>query len=173
MKNVGFIRSGGLGGLMGTVWEQHKVGRTDRRKEYRPALETAKKGLNSNAQEMHEKFLLDLPHLSEVQRNHQEVVSKISIDLEETKIKSREISTIDQMLEEFGGEITEVMISLNYPSDSHEKIVVKTTKDENSQLVRIVSSEVFGGLLRTFRLPPGKELEKVTWDNGNIDLLLM
>jgi len=173
MKNVGFIRSESLGVLMERVWEQHEVSLLERKKEYKLALETSERGLNSNAQEMHDKFLLNLHHLSEVQRNHQDVVYDISIDLDEAKMKSREINSIDEIVKEFGGEITEKIISLNYPSDYHEKLIVQTTKDDDSQLVRIMSSEVFGGLLRTFKLPPGKELEKVIWNNGNINLLLM
>ena len=120
---------------------------------------------------MHQKFLLNLPHLAEVQERHENIVMNITTDLEETKMKIREINTVDEVLREFGGHKTESGISLPFPSGSPENLIFQTTYENDIQIARIISSDVFGSLLRIFKLPPGKEIGKINWNNGIVELL--
>ena len=156
---------------MDKVWQRHEIQLSDANKGLTISLETSENNLNSNAQDMHRKFLLNLPHLTEVQERHENIVMNITTDLEETKMKIREINTVDEVLREFGGEKTESSISLPFPSGSPENLIFQTTYENDIQIARIISSDVFGGLLRTFKLPPGKEIGKINWNNGIVELL--
>ena len=156
---------------MDKVWQRHEIQLSDGNKGLTISLETSENNLNSNAQDMHRKFLLNLPHLTEVQERHENIVMNITTDLEETKMKIREINTVDEVLREFGGEKTESGVSIPFPSGSPENLIFQTTYENDIQIARIISSDVFGGLLRTFKLPPGKEIEKINWNNGIVELL--
>ena len=156
---------------MDKVWQRHEIQLSDTNKGLTISLETSENGLNSNAQDMHQKFLLNLPHLTEVQDRHENIVMNITTDLEETKMKIREINTVDEVLREFGGEKTESGVSLPFPSGSPENLIFQTTYENDIQIARIISSDVFGSLLRIFKLPPGKEIGKINWNNGIVELL--
>jgi len=156
---------------MDKVWQRHEIELLGKHKALELSLETSRENLNSNAQELHEKFLMNSLHLSEVQNNHQKIVSDISIDLEETKMKIREVKDISDILGEFGGTRTDLGMTFPIPSTNPEDLVIQTILENNTQTIQIISTKVFGGLLRTFKLPPGKEVQKVTWNNGIIELL--
>ena len=156
---------------MDQVWQRHEIQLSDGNKGLTISLETSENNLNSNAQDMHRKFLLNIPHLTEVQEIHQNIVMNIKTDLEETKMKIREINTVDEVLREFGGHKTESGISLPFPSGSPENLIFQTTYENDIQIARIISSDVFGSLLRIFKLPPGKEIGKINWNNGIVELL--
>jgi hypothetical protein len=158
---------------MDKVWQRHEIQLSDSDDRLKVSLETSENSLNSNAQDMHKKFLLNLPHLIEVQKIHENLVTNITIDLEETKMKNREINTMDEIITEFGGKDIGSGITLQFPSGSPENLVFQTTYENDIQVARIISPDVFGGLLRTFKLPPGKEIETINWDNGIIELLFI
>ena len=81
---------------MDKVWQRHEIQLSEGNKGLTISLETSENNLNSNAQDMHRKFLLNIPHLTEVQEIHQNIVMNIKTDLEETKMKIREINTVDE-----------------------------------------------------------------------------
>ncbi len=157
---------------MDDVWRRHEIQLSGNKKTLGIYLDTSENSLNFNAQDMHEKFLLSLNHLAEVQKKHENIVSNMTVELEEAKMKIRGIGTIDEILTEFGGEQTDMEIKLPFPSENPSDLIIQTTNDKDTQIVQIISSEIFGGLLRTFRLPPSKKIEHVTWNNGIIELLL-
>lgn len=159
--------------IMDKVWQHHEIELLDNNTKLSLSLETLENSLNSNAQDMHKKFLLNLPHLSEVQKKHQTIVTDITTDLEETKMKIREVKALDDILLEFGGESTNSGLSIPLPSEYPNDFVIRTTSENDTEIVQIISSEVFGGLLRTFKLPPGKETGRITWKNGIIELLYL
>jgi hypothetical protein len=97
----------------------------------------------------------------------------MAVNIEETKMKIRDINTIDEVLTEFGGEKTDLGINLPFPSENPSDLILQTTHEKDTQIVQIISSEIFGGLLRTFKLPPSKEIEQITWNNGIIELSFM
>lgn len=156
---------------MDKIWQRHEIELLGQNRKLELSLETSGENLNSNAQDLHEKFLMNTSHLSEVQNNHQKIISDISIDLEETKMKIREIKVIDDILREFGGTKTDLGIAFPIPSRSPEDLIFQTKSENETQIIQILSTQIFGGLLRTFKLPPGKEVRKVTWNNGIIELL--
>ena len=67
---------------MDKVWQRHEIQLSEGNKGLTISLETSENNLNSNAQDMHQKFLLNLPHLAEVQERHEKIVMNITTDLE-------------------------------------------------------------------------------------------
>ena len=158
---------------MDHVWRRHEIQLSDNKKMLGVSLDTSENSLNSNAQDMHKKFLLNINHLSQVQKKHENIISSMAVNIEETKMKIRDINTIDEVLTEFGGEKTDLGINLPFPSENPSDLILQTTHEKDTQIVQIISSEIFGGLLRTFKLPPSKEIEQITWNNGIIELSFM
>ena len=156
---------------MDKIWQRHEIELLGQNRKLELSLETSGENLNSNAQDLHEKFLMNTSHLSEVQNNHQKIISDISIDLEETKMKIREIKVIDDIIGEFGGTKTDLGIAFPIPSRSPDDLILQTKSENETQIIQILSTQIFGGLLRTFKLPPGKEIEKINWNNGIVELL--
>jgi hypothetical protein len=45
-------------------------------------------------------------------------------------------------------------------------VVVETLLEDRDQIVRLISPERFGGMLRTFRLPRGEAIMGANWEDG-------
>jgi len=130
-------------------------------------LSDLKVGLDTDAESMHQEFLKALPHLSEVQEMHGEVVSEI-----ESRALSDSVSTLGEFVSEFGGEWSESEIRLPLPSAIRNGITIDTKREEESEIVRIVSPERFGGLLRSFRLPEGRSVSGANLEGEVISIKL-
>ncbi|MDG1541022.1 MAG: hypothetical protein P8Q46_05695 [Candidatus Thalassarchaeaceae archaeon] len=111
-------------------------------------LADLKVGLDTDAESMHRGFLNELPHLSEVMEMHGSVVSEI-----ESRVLSESVSTLGEFVSEFGGEWSESEIRLPLPTTNKNEFTIDTTNDDDSQIVRVISPERFGGMIRSFRLP--------------------
>ena len=55
---------------MDKVWQRHEIQLSEGNKGLTISLETSENNLNSNAQDMHQRFLLNLPHLTAVSYTH-------------------------------------------------------------------------------------------------------
>ena len=122
-------------------------------------------GLETNAESMHHEFLKTLPHLSEVREGHNEVVSDI-----ESRALGTSISTMGEFLSEFGGEWEDSEIRLPLPSAIREDLALDTKEVDGCQVVRILSPERFGGIIRSFSLPEGRRVNSASWEG---DILSM
>jgi hypothetical protein len=130
-------------------------------------LSDLKVGLDTDAESMHQEFLKTLPHLSEVQEMHGAVVSKI-----ESRALTDSVSTLGEFISEFGGEWSESEIRIPLPSAIRNGITIETKREDGSEIVRIVSPERFGGLLRSFRLPKGRGISGAIWEGEVISIKL-
>ncbi|HJM24282.1 MAG TPA: hypothetical protein QF821_01380 [Candidatus Thalassarchaeaceae archaeon] len=130
-------------------------------------LSDLKVGLDTDAESMHQEFLKALPHLSEIQEMHEAVVSEI-----ESRALSDSVSTLGEFVSEFGGEWSESEIRLPLPSAITNRITIDTKREEESEIVRIISPERFGGLLRSFRLPEGRSVSGAIWEGEVISIKL-
>ena len=130
-------------------------------------LADLKLGLDTDAESMHMGFLNELPHLSEVMEVHNSVVSDI-----ESRVMSDSISTLGEFVSEFGGEWTESEIRLPLKTANKSDFAIDTTIENDSQIVRVVSPERFGGLIKTFRLPEGRSVSKAIWEGEFISIKL-
>ena len=130
-------------------------------------LADLKVGLDTDAESMHMGFLNELPHLSEVMEVHNSVVSDI-----ESRVMSDSVSTLGEFVSEFGGEWTESEIRLPLKTANKSKFAIDTTIENDSQIVRVISPERFGGLIRKFRLPEGRSVSKAIWEGEFISIKL-
>ena len=130
-------------------------------------LADLKLGLDTDAESMHMGFLNELPHLSEVMEIHNSLVSDI-----ESRVMSDSVSTLGEFVSEFGGEWSESEIRLPLKTTNKRGFAIDTSIENESQLVRVVSPERFGGLIKTFRLPEGRSVSKAIWEGDFISIKL-
>ena len=129
-------------------------------------LDPLKIGLDVDAQQMHELFLGGLPHLSEVQDRHEEILDGVSSTVGDAKALARAAVPIGDFLAEIGGEWSGSEVRIPLPSSFPEGVVVETLLEEEEQIVRLIAPERFGGMLRTFRLPTGEAITGANWEDG-------
>jgi len=129
------------------------------------SLADLKVGLDTDAESMHRGFLNELPHLSEVMEMHGSLVSDI-----ESRALSDSVSTLGEFVSEFGGEWSESEIRLPLSNANKRDFAIETTNENDSQIVRMISPERFGGLIRTFRLPRGKVVSDAIWEGEFITI---
>lgn len=130
-------------------------------------LADLKVGLDVDAETMHKEFLNGLPHLSEVQEMHRVVVTNV-----ESRALSNSVSTLGEFISEFGGEWSESEIRLPLLAAKGNQVTLDTKSDEISQIVRLISPEMFGGMLRSFRLPEGMSVAGAVWEGEIISIKL-
>ena len=130
-------------------------------------LADLKVGLDTDAESMHRVFLNELPHLSDVMETHDSVVSEV-----ESRVIGRSISTLGEFVSEFGGEWSGSEIRLPLQTTNKNEIAIDTTIENDSQIVRMISSERFGGLVRKFRLPEGRSVSEAIWEGEFITIKL-
>ena len=129
------------------------------------SLADLKVGLDTDAESMHRGFLNELPHLSEVMEMHGSLVSDI-----ESRALSDSVSTLGEFVSEFGGEWSESEIRLPLSNANKRDFAIETTNENDSQIVRMISPERFGGLIRTFRLPRGMVVSGAIWEGEFITI---
>ena len=130
-------------------------------------LANLKVGLDTDAESMHREFMRGLPHLSDVQEMHSSVVSEI-----ESRALNDEISSLGEFVSEIGGEWSGNDIRIPLPSVQRDGFFIGTKEDGDAQLVRIMSSESFGGMIRSFRLPEGMRVEGAKWEGDIVSIRL-
>ena len=108
-------------------------------------------GFDTDAKSMHSDFLSELTHLTEVQEKHYNVIREM-----ESEVQRISVSPLDEFVSEFGAELSEYEISIPFKTTNISGISMETKDDDEGQLVRIIESERFGGLIKSFRLPLGK-----------------
>jgi hypothetical protein len=129
-------------------------------------LDSLKIGLDLDAQQMHELFLGGLPHISEVQDLHEEILDGVSSTVADSRALARAAVPIGDFLAEIGGEWSGSEVRIPLPSSFPRGVVVETLLEEGEQIVRLISPERFGGMLRTFRLPTGGAITGANWEDG-------
>jgi hypothetical protein len=129
------------------------------------SLADLKVGLDTDAESMHRGFLNELPHLSEVMEMHGSLVSDI-----ESRALGDSVSTLGEFVSEFGGEWSESEIRLPLSNANKRDFAIETANENDSQIVRMISPERFGGLIRTFRLPRGMVVSGAIWEGEFITI---
>ncbi len=132
-------------------WKRINVEIDDSMKSDHSDLVEIKMGFDTDAQSMHNEFLSGLTHLSEVQESHYNVMTEI-----ESGVHRSSVSPLDDFVSEFGAELSEFEINIPFRSTNISGLSMETKDDDEGQLVRIIESERFGGLIKSFRLPTGR-----------------
>ena len=130
-------------------------------------LADLKVGLDTDAESMHRAFMRGLAHLSDVQEMHSSVVSEI-----ESRVLDDEVSSLGEFVSEIGGQWSDNEIRIPLPSVNRDGFSIGTREDNGSHLVRIMSVESFGGMIRSFRLPEGMRVEGAKWEGDIVSIRL-
>ena len=77
-----------------------------------------------------------------------------------------------EFVSEFGGEWSGSEIRLPLQTTNKNEVAIDTTIENDSQIVRMISSERFGGLVRKFRLPEGRSVSEAIWEGEFITIKL-
>ena len=117
-------------------------------------------GLDTDAESMHQNFLKAVPQLEEIKNRHNQMLSNL-----ESRELRKTVSTLGDFLSEFGGEWSDPLIRMPISIADREGVVLEIGREESTELVRIISPERFGGMMRTFRVPDGKSLVSAVWED--------
>jgi hypothetical protein len=129
-------------------------------------------GLDVTAEIMHNSFLNSIPHLDEVKISHMTMMSEISDAIEGNKISSRENRSLDLFLSDVGGILDGSKIKVPLATDFPTEIIVETCRNENTNLVRVLSPEIFGGMIETFEIGENQRISSGKWVNNLLELYL-
>ena len=156
---------------MEVTWQRHEIKILDHESMVENYLQISTKGLDTNAQNLHQDFIKNLPHLSEVRNDHMEIFSEIASDIETAKMNIRDLLSTNDILNEFDGEIDEKGISLPIKIRSADDIIIQSRMENEKQIVQIISSNINGGIFRSFVMPDDCQINSITSGNGIIEIL--
>ena len=156
---------------MEVTWQRHEIKILDQELNVKHHLQLSINGLDTNAQNLHENFIKNLPHLSEVRNEHMGIMADISSEIEDAKSKNRGLLSTEDLLNEFDGEMDEKGISLPIKIHSSDDMVIQSRVENESQIVRITSASINGGIFRSFIMPNGCEISSISSRNGIIEIL--
>tara|TARA_A100001234_G_scaffold4746_1_gene3888 strand:+ start:837 stop:1298 length:462 start_codon:yes stop_codon:yes gene_type:complete len=128
------------------------------------------RGLDIDAETMHQRFLADLPHLESAKNNHNEVLTQISGKIDESKINSRSLDSDSIAFDELDREAAKAGFDIHLDMDSLTELSVTTSIDDGRRLVRVIAPERFGGMIRTLSIPASMDVESAIISDGVLHL---
>ena len=128
------------------------------------------RGLDIDAETMHQRFLADLPHLESAKSNHNEVLTQISGRIDESKEHSRSLNSQSVAFEELDRKAAKAGFDIDLDTDSLTELSVTTLIDDGRRLVRVIASERFGGMIRTLSVPASMDVESAIISDGVLHL---
>ena len=128
------------------------------------------RGLDIDAETMHQRFLADLPHLESAKNNHNEVLTQISGRIDESKTNSRSLDSDSVAFDELDREAAKAGFDIHLDMDSLTELSVTTSIDDGRRLVRVIAPERFGGMIRTLSVPASMDVESAIFSDGVLHL---
>ena len=128
------------------------------------------RGLDIDAETMHQQFLADLPHLESAKNNHNEVLTQISGKIDESKINSRSLDSDSIAFDELDREAAKAGFDIHLDMDTLTELSVTTSIDDGKRLVRVIAPERFGGMIRTLSIPASMDVESAIISDGVLHL---
>ena len=128
------------------------------------------RGLDIDAETMHQQFLADLPHLESAKNNHNEVLTQISSRIDESKTHSRSLDSHSVAFDELDREAAKAGFDIHLDMDSLTELSVTTSIDDGKRLVRVIAPERFGGMIRTLSIPASMDVESAIISDGVLHL---
>ena len=128
------------------------------------------RGLDIDAETMHQRFLADLPHLESAKSNHNEVLTQISGRIDESKIHSRSLDSQSVAFEELDRKAAKAGFDIDLDTNSLTELSVTTSIDDGRRLVRVIAPERFGGMIRTLSVPASMDVESAIISDGVLHL---
>tara|TARA_B100000945_G_scaffold172632_1_gene138251 strand:+ start:8666 stop:9127 length:462 start_codon:yes stop_codon:yes gene_type:complete len=128
------------------------------------------RGLDIDAEAMHQRFLADLPHLESAKSNHDEILTHISGKIEHSKKHTRTFDSDSIAFDELDKESAKAGFEINLDIESLTSLTVTTSIDDEKRLVRIIAPERFGGMIRTLSIPAAMDVESAKISDGTLHL---
>ena len=128
------------------------------------------RGLDLDAETMHQQFLADLPHLESAKNNHNEVLTQISGRIDESKTNSRSLDSDSVAFDELDREAAKVGFDISLDMDSLTELSVTTSIDDGRRLVRVIAPERFGGMIRILSVPASMDVDSAILADGILHL---
>ena len=128
------------------------------------------RGLDINAETMHQRFLADLPHLESAKSNHNEVLTQISGRINESKEHSRSLNSQSVAFEELDRKAAKAGFDIDLDTDSLTELSVTTSIDDGRRLVRVIAPERFGGMIHTLSVPASMDVDSAILTDGILHL---
>ena len=128
------------------------------------------RGLDIDAETMHQRFLADLPHLESAKNNHNEVLTQISGRIDESKTNSRSLDSDSVAFDELDREAAKAGFDIHLDMDTLTELSVTTSIDDGRRLVRVIAPERFGGMIRTLSVPASMDVESAIISDGVLHL---
>ena len=132
--------------------------------------ENVDRGLDVDAESMHQRFLADLPHLESAKSNHNEILKQISGKIEHSKKHTRTIDSDIVAFDELDKESAKAGFDINLDIESLTSLTVTTSIDDERRLVRVIAPERFGGMIRTLSVPATMDVESAKISDGVLHL---
>ena len=128
------------------------------------------RGLDIDAETMHQQFLADLPHLESAKNNHNEVLTQISGRIDESKTNSRSLDSDSVAFDELDREAAKAGFDISLDMDSLTELSVTTSIDDGRRLVRVIAPERFGGMIRILSVPASMDVDSAILTDGILHL---
>ena len=128
------------------------------------------RGLDIDAETMHQQFLADLPHLESAKNNHNEVLTQISGRIDESKTNSRSLDSDSVAFDELDRKAAKVGFDISLDMDSLTELSVTTSIDDGRRLVRVIAPERFGGMIRILSVPASMDVDSAILADGILHL---
>ena len=132
--------------------------------------ENVDRGLDVDAESMHQRFLADLPHLESAKSNHNEILKQISGKIEHSKKHTRTFDSDSVAFDELDKESAKAGFDINLDIESLTSLTVTTSIDDERRLVRVIAPERFGGMIRTLSVPATMDVESAKISDGVLHL---
>ena len=132
--------------------------------------ENLDRGLDIDAETMHERFLADLPHLESAKSNHNEILTDISSKIEHSKKQTRTFDSDSVAFDELDRESAKAGFNIDLDIESLTSLSVTTSIDNERRLVRVIAPERFGGMIRTLSVPATMDVESAKISDGVLHL---
>ena len=132
--------------------------------------ENVDRGLDVDAESMHQRFLADLPHLESAKSNHNEILTQISGKIEHSKKHTRTFDSDSVAFDELDKESAKAGFDINLDIGSLTGLTVTTSIDDERRLVRVIAPERFGGMIRTLSVPSTMDVESAKISDGVLHL---
>ena len=132
--------------------------------------ENLDRGLDMDAETMHQRFLADLPHLESAKNNHNEVLTQISDRIYEAKTHSRSLDSQSVAFEELDRDTAKEGFDIILDKRSLSQLLVTTAIEDSRRLIRVIAPERFGGMIRTLSVPATMDVESAIISDGVLHL---
>jgi len=128
------------------------------------------RGLDMDAETMHQRFLADLPHLESAKNNHNEVLTKISDRIYEAKTHSRSLDSQRVAFEELDRDTAKEGFDIILDKRTLSQLSVTTAIEDGRRLIRVIAPERFGGMIHTLSVPSTMDVQSAIISDGVLHL---